>query len=120
LRSKNRSNFFFGYSYSRRLLELVVGIWHLTKKFQFNLDTSKKHHQTLFFYCDTGYLPCGFANIRWHSHHTLFEVFRLAGIVHFGLLSPPRTSRHSNHTTIWRSFFFALSSTAGYLLSGLR
>jgi len=68
-----------------------VGIWHLTKKFEFNLDTSKSNHQTLFLYSDTGYLPCGFAYISRHSHHTPFKVFSLAAIVHFGLLSPPCT-----------------------------
>jgi len=47
-------------------------------------------------------------------------VFSLAAIAHFGLLSPPCTFtgiqviRHSAYR------FFALSSTAGYLLSGLR
>jgi len=47
-------------------------------------------------------------------------VFSLAAIVHFGLLSPPCTFpgiqiiRHSAYR------FFTLSSTAGYLLSGLR
>jgi len=47
-------------------------------------------------------------------------VFSLAAIVHFGLLSPPCTFpgiqiiRHSAYR------FFALSSTAGYLLSGSR
>jgi len=47
-------------------------------------------------------------------------VFSLAAIVHFGLLSPPCTFpgiqiiRHSAY------HFFALCSTASYLLSGLR
>jgi len=69
---------------------------------------------------DTGYLPCGFAYISRNSHHTLFHVLTLADIVHFGLLSPPCTFpgiqiiRHSEYR------FFALSSTAGYLLFGLR
>jgi len=69
---------------------------------------------------DTGNLPCGFAYISRHSHHTLFQVLTLADIVHFGLLSPPCTfpgiqiMRHSEYR------FFALSSTAGYLLSGFR
>jgi len=40
---------------------------------------------------DTCYLPCGFAYISLHSHHTLFQVLTLADIVHFGLLSPPCT-----------------------------
>jgi len=60
-----------------------------------------------------------FAYISRHSHSTLFNEFSLAAIVHFGLLSPPSTSpgiqiiRHSAYR------FFALSSTAGCLLSGL-
>ena len=96
-----------------------MGIWHLTKKFQFNLDTSKKQ--------STNCIP-----LLWHRlpslwvclhqpaqpSHTL--VFSLAAIVHFGLLSPPCT--FPGIQIIWRSAyrFFALSSTAGYLLSGLR
>jgi len=82
-------------------------------------NTSKKHSPNFIPFSDTGYLPCGFAYISRHSHHTLFEVFSLASIVHFGLLSPPCTFpgiliiRHSKYR------FFALSSTAGYLLSGL-
>ena len=69
---------------------------------------------------DTSYLPCGFAYIRRHSDNTPCKVFRLAAIVHFGLLSPPcafpgiQIIRHSAHR------FFALSSTASYLLSGSR
>jgi len=69
---------------------------------------------------DTRYLPCGFAYISRHSHHKLFQVLTLADIVHFGLLSSPCTFpgiqiiRHSAYR------FFALSSTADYLLSGLR
>jgi len=64
--------------------------------------------------------PCGFAYISRHSHHTLFQVLTLADIVHFALLSPPCTFpgfqiiRHSEHR------FLALSSTARYLLYGLR
>jgi len=69
---------------------------------------------------NTGYLPCGFAYINRHSHQTLFQVLTLADIVHFGLLSPPCTFsgiqiiQHSEYR------FFALSSTAGCLLSGWR
>ena len=54
-------------------------------------NTSKKHSPNFIPFSDTGYLPCGFAYISRHSHHTLFEVFSLASIVHFGLLSPPCT-----------------------------
>ena len=69
---------------------------------------------------EISYLPCGFAYINRHSHQTLFQELTLADIVHFGLLSPPCTFpgiqiiRHSEYR------FFALSSTAGYFLSGLR
>jgi len=75
--------------------------------FSFNLDTSKKQSPNFIpllweakqltnnnrseISLDTGYLPCGFAYISRHSHHILFQVFGLADIVHFGLLSPPCT-----------------------------
>jgi len=61
--------------------------------------------------------------MQWHyifTIHTPFKVFSLAAIVHFGLLSSP--CMFPGIQIIWRSAycFFALSSTAGYLLSGLR
>jgi len=54
------------------------------KSFNLIWTHQKSNHQTLFLYSDTSYLPCGFAYISRHSHHTLFKVFSLAAIVHSG------------------------------------
>jgi len=65
---------------------------------------------------DTGYLPCGFAYISRHRHHTVFQVFTLADIEHFGLLSPPCTFpgiqiiRHSEYRFFCTFFYCRLLS----------
>jgi len=97
-----------------------MGIWHLTEKFQFNLDTSKKESPNP--------IP-----LLWHRLPSLwvclhqpaqpshtFSGVQLSCNCAFRILSPPctfpgiRIIRHSEYR------FFALSATAGYLLSGLR
>ena len=105
-----------------------MGIWHLTKKFQFNLDTSKKQSPNFIpllchrlpFHSSVYIRHAVSAYISWHSHQTLFKVFSSAAIVYFGYF------RHHARFQAFKScgtlhiVFIALSSTAGYLLTRLR
>ena len=98
-----------------------MGIWHLTEKFQFNLDTSKKespnpipllwHRLPSLWVClhQPAQPSHTFSGVQLSCH----RAFRIT-------FAAMHVYRHSSHTTLCISLFFALSSTAGYLLSGLR